>query len=86
MAAATCCGLPKAPGWELHAQGERLPLLPVPARPCSCNTEQGEASICRLAGVSFDVLLPSHDATGKGLSPADVQAFCAALPAAARAA
>lgn len=48
--------------------------------------KQGEASICRLAGMPFDVLLPSHDATGKGLSPADVQAFCAALPAAAKAA
>lgn len=54
--------------------------LPLPApRRCSCDVAQGEASICRLSEVKWDLLLPSHDATGKGLSPADVAAFCAAV-------
>lgn len=60
-----------------------------PASHRSCDVEQGEASICRLAAMpGWDLLLPSHDATGKGLSPADVKAFCAAVqgPDAAKAA
>ncbi|PRW20529.1 tyrosine-specific transport -like [Chlorella sorokiniana] len=39
-----------------------------------CDVAQGEASICRIAEFKYDLLLPSHDATGKGLSPADAGA------------
>ena len=53
------------------------PPLPLCRR--SCDVPQGEASICRLSEVKWDLLLPSHDASGKGLSPADVAAFCAAV-------
>lgn len=61
--------------------------MPAPPRrpQRSCDVEQGARSICHLADLQgLQRLLPSHDATGKGLAPADMHAFCKALPASAR--
>lgn len=83
----------RVPAAALHAAWNcpvcHVPHLAPPAT-CSsshsCDTRQGEESLCRLAGTSYKRLLVMHDATGKGLPPADVAVFCDALQAAAKAA
>lgn len=49
-----------------------------------CDLAEAAASVCRLSKLPFKRLIPYHDATGRGLGPADVAAFCKALPSAAQ--
>ena len=41
----------------------------------------GHRSVCALAAQDFKHAHPAHDASGKGLSKRELQAYAAALPA-----
>lgn len=64
--------------------GTRI-LSPAAGLVCSCDVERAQASVCALSKLNFRCLLPMHDATGKGLSAADVATFAGHLPACAAA-